>query len=57
MGDYPEKVLNFNRLFLKLNRFICNYVIGQFPCSLDTYAEQLWTFFFSNKQFPNRKPA
>ena len=24
IGNYPT-VLNFNRLFLKLNRFICNY--------------------------------
>ena len=23
MGNFPE-VLNFNRLFLKLNRFVCN---------------------------------
>ena len=25
IGNFPD-VLNFNRLFLKLNRFICNYL-------------------------------
>ena len=24
MGNSPEVLMNFNRLFLKLNRFICN---------------------------------
>ena len=24
IGNFPAVVLNFNRLFLKLNRFICN---------------------------------
>ena len=32
IGNFPT-VLNFNRLFLKLNRFICNYqyspIIGE----------------------------
>ena len=30
MGNFP-KFLNFNQLFLKLNRFICNYNNGWFP--------------------------
>ena len=33
IGKFPE-VFNFNRLFLKLNQFVCNTVVDS-PCSLD----------------------
>ena len=28
IGDFHEVSMNINRLFLKINRFICNLVVG-----------------------------